>query len=250
MQPTAYFRWEDVDGVNPGTLIYFNASLSTAEDIILYEWDWTSDGIYDYSDINSSISHDYGDNSTYYCTLRITDNINQTDTYTAPVQANLIPDIEQLVFNRGFPIRHALDGDWAGAQNFSPSIDTIAKVEIYLRKFGTPEFDLIVELREDNPQGTLLDSVVFVPIEVPNSWTWFEVDFQDEIVNPGTDYFIVIPPAPFGVTTSFGYEWGYAFGNQYDPGSFWFTRDGGNLWRDLPDVYEFVFKTYGQWVII
>ena len=58
------------------------------------------------------------------------------------------------------------------------------------------------------------------------------------------EYFIVLPPAPSGVTTSFGYEWGYAFGDQYDRGSFWFTRNGGELWRDLPTMYDFVFRTY------
>jgi len=47
------------------------------------------------------------------------------------------------------------------------------------------------------------------------------------------------------VTSSFGYEWGYAFGDQYPDGAFWFTRDGGVLWRDLPTTYEFAFKTYG-----
>jgi len=154
-------------------------------------------------------------------------------------------DIDQSVFNRGFPIRHAIDGDWAGAQNFTPTLDTLTSVDIYLRKFGTPEFDLTVELRTDHPQGTLLDTIVFIPSEVPSSWEWFSIDFEDQTVIPDTDYFIVIPPAPSGVTTSFGYEWGYAFGNQYDEGAFWFTRDGGGLWRDLPTMYEFVFRIYG-----
>lgn len=67
----------------------------------------------------------------------------------------------------------------------------------------------------------------------------------DTPTTPNTDYFIVCPPAPSGITISFGYEWGYAFGNQYDDGAFWFTRDGGGLWRDLPTMYEFCFKTYG-----
>ena len=58
-------------------------------------------------------------------------------------------------------------------------------------------------------------------------------------------YCIVLPPAPSGVSTSFGYEWGYAFGDPYVDGAFWFTRDGGGLWRDLPDTYEFCFRTYG-----
>jgi hypothetical protein len=91
----------------------------------------------------------------------------------------------------------------------------------------------------------LLDAVVFTPGEVPTSWGWFHVDFVDAVVDPAKDYFIVIPPAPSGVTTSFGYEWGYALDDVYADGSFWFTRDGGGLWRDLPDSYEFAFQTYG-----
>jgi len=156
-----------------------------------------------------------------------------------------IIEVDQNVFDRGFPIRHALDGDWAGAQNFRSSMSTLSIVDVYLRKFGTPEFDLVVELRENNTEGTLIDVQVFSPSQVPTSWEWFEVDFTDIPVSPETSYFIVIPPAPSGVTTSFGYEWGYAFDNQYDDGAFWFTRDGGGLWRDLPDTYEFVFRTYG-----
>jgi len=154
-------------------------------------------------------------------------------------------DIEQTVQDRGFPIRHADDGDWAGAQNFTPTLNHVSKVELYLRSFGTPEFDLTVELRLNGPEGTLLDTVTFTPGEIPSSWAWLEVDFEDQNVGIGSDVFIVVPPAPTGVTTSFGYEWGYAFGDQYDDGSFWFTRDGGGLWRDLPTMYEFVFKTYG-----
>jgi agmatine/peptidylarginine deiminase len=154
-------------------------------------------------------------------------------------------DVEQSLYDRGFPVRHAVDGDWAAAQNFTPSLGMITSVDLWLRVFGTPEFDLTVELREDDPQGTLLDAVVFTPGEVPTSWGWFHVDFVDAVVDPAKDYFIVIPPAPSGVTTSFGYEWGYALDDVYADGSFWFTRDGGGLWRDLPDSYEFAFQTYG-----
>lgn len=161
------------------------------------------------------------------------------------ISEDQVLDINQSIFNRGFPIRYAIDGDWAGAQNFTPTVNTLTKAEIYLRKFGSPAFNLTVELRTQNPQGPIIDSLVFTPDDVSSSWNWLELDFSDVTVVPGTDYFIVCPPAPSGVTTSFGYEWGYAFGNQYDNGSFWFTRDGGGLWRDLPMMYEFVFRTYG-----
>ncbi len=154
-------------------------------------------------------------------------------------------DVSQTIFDRGFPVRHADDGDWAGAQSFIPTLNNLTSAEIYMRKFGSPEFDLTVELRENHPQGTLIDTLIFTPVEVSSSWSWFELDFINFTVTPGIQYFIVCPPAPSGVTTSYGYEWGYAFGNQYDDGAFWFTRNGGVLWRDLPTTYEFTFRTHG-----
>jgi len=176
--------------------------------------------------------------------IRITGRINDVYPLMEPWISAAI-DINQSFVDRGFPIRHAADGDWAAAQSFLPTLNSISSAKIRLRKFGTPEFNLTIELREDHPQGTLIDTLIFTPEEVPSSWEWFNLDFTDTAVTPDTEYFIVCPPAPSGVTTSFGYEWGYAFGNQYDDGAFWFTRDGGGLWRDLPTMYEFTFRTYG-----
>jgi len=154
-------------------------------------------------------------------------------------------DVNQSLYDRGFPVRHAADGDWAGATDFIPTLGMISSVDLWIRVFGTPEFDLTVELRSGSPDGVLIDSVVFTPGSVPSSWDWLHVDFTDTIVESGVDYFITVPPAPSGVTTSFGYEWGYDIGNPYSDGAFWFTRDGGGLWRDLPTMYEFAFRTYG-----
>lgn len=154
-------------------------------------------------------------------------------------------DVSQSLFDRGFPIRYAADGDWAGAQNFTATLNTLTGAQIYLRKFGNPEFNLTVELREDHPEGILHDTLVFIPEEIDSNWQWLTLNFNDIDIESDANLFIVCPPAPSGVTTSFGYEWGYAFGDQYQPGSFWFTRDGGDLWRDLPTSYEFVFRTYG-----
>jgi len=153
-------------------------------------------------------------------------------------------DIRQEQQDRGFPIRHAADGDWAGAQDFIPTRYLLKGAEIYLRKFGAPEFNLTIELRENAIDGALMDTLIFSPSEVPSSWQWFSLNFTDQYNVEGEQYFIIIPPAPNGVSTSFGYEWGYAFGNQYDNGAFWFTRDSGNLWRDLPTMYEFTFRSY------
>lgn len=159
---------------------------------------------------------------------------------------NLHPiNLNQSVFDRGFPIRHTLDGDWGAAQSFMPTLNTFTGAEMYLRKFGTPEFNMTVELRENHPQGTLVDTLTFTPDEVGEAFSWFSLDFTDTPTTPEVQYFIVSPPAPSDITTSFGYEWGYAFGDLYPDGAFWFTRNSGALWRDLPTMYEFCFRTYG-----
>jgi len=185
---------------------------------------------------------------SYHGDVQITSNggsgVFSVDFYVVGDDTEL-EDVNQSSYDRGFPIRHAADGDWAGAQDFTPTMGMISSVDLWIRSFGTPEFDLVVELREDSPEGTLLDTMSFTPGEVSSEWSWLSVDFSDTVVSSATDYFIVLPPAPNGVTSSFGYEWGYAFGDQYADGSFWFTRDGGDLWRDLPDSYEFAFRTYG-----
>jgi len=184
----------------------------------------------------------------YHCDIAISSDggsgVFGVDVYVVSDDTELL-DVEQLLYDRGFPIRHAIDGDWAGATDFTPTMGMISSVDLWIRVFGNPEFDLTVELRSGSPDGVFIDSVVFVSGSVPSSWDWLHVDFADTVVESGVDYFITIPPAPSGVTTSFGYEWGYAFGNPYSGGAFWFTRDGGGLWRDLPDNYEFAFRTYG-----
>jgi len=154
-------------------------------------------------------------------------------------------DVEQAISDRGFPIRYAVDGSWGGGQSFKPTVSAMTRAEVYLRKFGTPTFDMVVEIHKGSIDGTLEDTLTYTPAEVDSNWEWFEIDFTDTPVIPDTTYFIVIPPPTTNPGNSFGYEWGYAFGNPYDDGSFWFTRDGGGLWRDLPTMYEFVFRTYG-----
>ncbi len=215
---------------------------STDLDGSVSEWYWEfGDGYY--SSLQNPI-YEYANASIYTVCLTVTDDDGAIHSSCQDITI-ILSDVNQSLENRGFPIRHTSDGDWGGAQNFTPTIDTITKVDIYLRKMGTPEFDLTIELREDGPQGILIETVIIPKENVPSSWTWLSIDFDDILVGSGSDIFIVLPPAPSGVTTSYGYEWGYALGNQYDGGCFWFTRNNGGLWRDLPTMYEFCFKTYG-----
>lgn len=184
------------------------------------------------------------DNIKVYLTAFDKNGLCDEVVITQPVYASQYEEINQSVHNRGFPIRHAADGDWGAAQNFTSTQDSLSSMQIYLRKFGTPEFNLSIELHEDAITGPIVETFTFTPSEILSSWKWLSLNMTNDTVVNGKKYFITIPPAPSGISTSFGYEWGYAFGNQYDNGAFWFTRDGGNLWRDLPTMYEFTFKTF------
>ncbi len=180
-------------------------------------------------------------------TWELTMDGEKTITVIFTVSEGEFEDVNQSAFNRGYPIRRDTTSDtqsWGAAQNVTPTVDTMTRVELYLRKMGLPEFDLTVELRKDGPQGTLLDTATLSLQDDSMAWNWVNIEFTDVVVGRGSDIFIVIPPPTDGIT-SYGYEWGYAYGDVYDDGAFWFTRDGGIHWRDLPTMYDFCIKTYG-----
>jgi hypothetical protein len=70
---------------------------SGASEIVSYEWDFTSDGIYDYvetagsapdGDSDGKTTHIFGDNGVYQVTLKITDENGTTDMDTANITVN------------------------------------------------------------------------------------------------------------------------------------------------------------------
>ncbi len=156
-----------------------------------------------------------------------------------------ILNINQNEFDNSFAICNKTDGDWGAAQNFSPTISNITKVELYIRNFNSSEFDLVVELRKDHPkEGDLIDTVTFTPAEVSENFEWLEVDFDDVVVDAGVDYFIVVPPAPGDITGDFGYEWCYSEENRYEDGWLFFTKNGGDTWSAISE-WDFAFRIYG-----
>jgi PKD repeat protein len=242
--PTADFTYFPIEPSILDTVDFTDTSFDPDGTIVAWEWDF-DDG--DTSTIQNP-SHQFTTSGQYSVSLKVWDDDDATDTIIIPIDITPpveVEDVNQSLFDRGFPIRHTWDGDWGSAQSFDTDVTTLTSAQIYLRKFGTPEFNLTVEIREDHPEGTLIESMEFAIDDIPSTWTWLTVDFENFTVNPTTTYFIVLPPAPSSVSTSFGYEWGYTFGDVYSDGAFWFTRDGGDLWRDLPTRYDFTFITMG-----
>jgi parallel beta-helix repeat protein len=74
-----------------GTPITFNPSNSYDPDgtVVLYEWDFDGDGVYDQiSPTPQATSHNYANAGEYNVTLRVTDNDGLTDTVSATINLN------------------------------------------------------------------------------------------------------------------------------------------------------------------
>jgi len=73
-----------------GESVLLNGSESSDPDgsIVLYEWDFTTDGIYDYSGIDPNTTTSYNIAGNYTVTLRVTDNEGAQDTDTLNITVN------------------------------------------------------------------------------------------------------------------------------------------------------------------
>ncbi len=73
-----------------GDVVYFDGSASTDDrGIVLYEWDFESDGVYDTTGVY--MSHVYSTAGNYTATLRVTDTMNQTGLDSALIIVSLPP---------------------------------------------------------------------------------------------------------------------------------------------------------------
>ncbi len=91
--PTAHLEWNPTIP-EPEQTILFDAYRSFDPDgyIMLYEWDWDNDGVYDESFNTSTATHSWSISGDYPVTLRVTDNANLTGTITIIVIVNQSPE--------------------------------------------------------------------------------------------------------------------------------------------------------------
>ena len=90
--PTADFNWEP-EVPDPGETITFDATDSTDPDdnIILYEWDWDNDGVYDESYDIPTATHIFDEVELYNVTLRVEDSYTAEDILTKTVRVGNHP---------------------------------------------------------------------------------------------------------------------------------------------------------------
>ncbi len=90
--PSADFEWTPEDP-EPGENILFDASSSTDpdDDIILYEWDWDNDGVYDESNPMPTTTHIFEELEVYPVTLQVIDDHSENDKKTQLVKVGNRP---------------------------------------------------------------------------------------------------------------------------------------------------------------
>jgi len=114
---------------NEGSAITFNASGSYDPDgtIVLYEWDFDGDGVYDASSTTSTITHVWGDDYSGTISLRVTDNDGLTDTDSTTVTVNNVPPIASATNDgpkdEGTPVTVNTSQVDPGADTFTYSFD-------------------------------------------------------------------------------------------------------------------------------
>ncbi len=84
--PIADFTWSPLMP-HAGDAVLFDASASYDPDgsIVLYEWDWNHDGVYDESQATPTATHVWTSPGDYVVTLRVTDNSSATATKSKTV---------------------------------------------------------------------------------------------------------------------------------------------------------------------
>jgi parallel beta-helix repeat protein len=96
--PHAEFTWYPPAPL-PGESLVFNASSSydIIGDIILYEWDWNNDGVYEQASTIPTITHIWNLSGYYRVTLRVTDTLGFTGKKTQVVEVLYQPPLPPVV---------------------------------------------------------------------------------------------------------------------------------------------------------
>ena len=135
------------------------------------------------------------------------------------------------------------------AQEFSPSVKTLTKLELYIRPFSVTSTPT-VKIRK-NLNGSDLTSGSSVPTDLPpkECTNVLTFDFPDIDVTPGSHYYIILSYPEGDSSIDDSWHWHIdARNDTYKKGQGYNSDDGGLSWYvwDLYEPgYDFWFKIYG-----
>jgi len=140
-------------------------------------------------------------------------------------------------------------GTWGSgkfAQSFIPTLKTLTKLELQIKKKGDPK--RLNVLIYNFLSGRYLTGTTVLGSEIPErEYVWVEFDFPDITVIPGNMYYIVFDPS-VSSNASNAFYWSFDFNDPYDDGCSWFF-DFPEWEAHEPSGYpgfDFCFKTYGN----
>jgi len=234
--PVANFTFAPNNPTNI-TVIHFTDTSTDPDGTIVSGW-WNFGDHY-FSDLQNPI-HCYYTNGEYTITLTVTDNVGVTNTMTWTILVNTpveILDQQQTQYNDNFVLYTTR---W-GSQSFKPTVTSLTRVEVLMRKAGTPPSGAVLSVRS-SLTGNDLISISKPASQIPKSNGWVEFDFNDLTVTPGSTYYLVLKTN--GGSSKNCYNWGYGTNTPYTNGMQWTSANSGSKWTHCTK-YDFCFKTYG-----
>ena len=155
--------------INAGNTAHFNATASDPDGtIVLYEWDFDGDGVYDYNSTTASTaSHTYATAGTYHVVVRVTDNDGATATDGLYVTVNA----------PSTPAPH-LQIESLSLSKLNPSDGDRVTISVTLKNTGNaPAENITVKIFVD---GTLKDTIDYGTIgpgaAATRSYNWTAIE--------------------------------------------------------------------------
>jgi len=155
-----------------------------------------------------------------------------------------IQNLDQYL-DAGFDTGNALaTDDYRMAQTFTPLMASpIAKVSLYIRRFGDPS-SIFAEIRTVSggvPTSTVLTSKTLSGSDVPTTLSWVDFLFETKpVLASGTQYAIVIGGT--GINAYNGFSWSIDNDDGYPNGA-WLYAEHGFDWSS-PGARDAGFKTF------
>jgi len=134
------------------------------------------------------------------------------------------------------------------AQSFTPSLDTLTKIEIPFFAHGTPPEDskITMVLKSDLESEEILASMTIDANQIEHI-RWIEFDIQDISVVPETEYFIICESTTEDFDNNY-YCWVMGLPDvPYLRGDAWIGSyyQGNWNWLEYSGEWDFCFRTYG-----
>ena len=157
--------------------------------------------------------------------------------YVIVIQQIEVLDQQQTQYNNNF----ALYTTRWGGQSFKPTVSSLTRAVVFMRKAGIPPSNVVFSVRS-SLTGADLVSLSKPASQIPTRNGWVEFDFSDLTVTPGSTYYLVLRTS--GGSSTNCYYWGYGSKTPYTNGMQWTSANGGRKWTQFAK-YDFCFKTYG-----